>query len=194
MIHYIITLTWTVILWQFYHYNFFHVNGCVMTVTTSANHSSVFHTIFPPAGNEVSFLTISDYFYQVDISPISLWSAPCFKLFETKAMWPLSQNAKPLRFPFEATMSASVQSKKWVETASTWIRLMCKLFFSLLLIVFFTNLKLVALDWWWHHHRCLSQWSALVLIIQVFQASLIASSWEVADFQRTEEGLGKKNQ
>ncbi len=39
-----------------------------------------------------------------------------------------------------------------------------------------------------------SQWSALVLIIQVFQASLIASSWEAADFQRTEEGLEKKNQ
>jgi len=41
-------------------------------------------------------------------------------------------------------------------------------------------------------HSSLSQWSALVLTIQVFQASLIASSWEVADFQRTEEGLGKK--
>jgi len=43
------------LLWQFYHYNFIHVNGCVMTVTTSANHSSVFHTIFPLADNEISY-------------------------------------------------------------------------------------------------------------------------------------------
>lgn len=55
-------------LWQFYHYSFIHVNGCVMTVTTSADHSSIFHTIFPLAGNEsisIFILTISDSF-QVD--------------------------------------------------------------------------------------------------------------------------------